>query len=204
MTVKLGAATKLVAAAVIAAAAVAAALHFAPRERTIEAAAPQRPQHASSIAAAPRGSLAELLATAMRLPLAGDGPAESVAKAPRPAAVALPVAAITAPQLLSAEENSLVGILDPTPGPHQSTLAAFREGLEDVGHDRGLVLRVIQRIHKDIGICDTGPWLGGMGHGTTSMRGFERRGTRAVGGDRGRPQPAAQTCGAGADRACLC
>jgi hypothetical protein len=63
-----------------------------------------------------------------------------------------------------------------------------------------LVLRVIQRIHKGIGICDTGSWLGGWGHGTTSMRGFERCGARAVGGNRSRPQPAAQTCGAGAHR----
>jgi putative ABC transport system substrate-binding protein len=50
-------------------------------------------------------------------------------------------AAITAPRLLRAQQkgNSLVGVLDPTSGPHQSTLAAFREGLEDAGYDRGLV-----------------------------------------------------------------
>ena len=66
-----------------------------------------------------------------------------------------------------------------------------------------LVSGVIQRIHERIGICDTGPWLRDGGHGTTSMRGFEHCRARAVGSDRGRPQPAAQTCGAGGHRACL-
>jgi hypothetical protein len=37
-----------------------------------------------------------------------------------------------------------------------------------------------------------------MGSWHNSMRGFERSGARAVGGDRGRLQPAAQTSGAGA------
>src|SRR5947209_20481983 len=40
--------------------------------------------------------------------------------------------------------------------------------------------------------------LGGGGHGTTGLCGIEHRGARAVGGDRGRPQPAAQTYRAGA------
>jgi putative ABC transport system substrate-binding protein len=45
-------------------------------------------------------------------------------------------AAIMAPRLVSAQQrgNSLVGVLDPTPGPHQSILAALREGLEDAGY----------------------------------------------------------------------
>jgi hypothetical protein len=41
------------------------------------------------------------------------------------------IAAITAPRLLRAQQkgNSLVGVLDPTSGPHQSTLAAFPRGV---------------------------------------------------------------------------
>ena len=50
-------------------------------------------------------------------------------------------AAIMAPRLVSAQQrgNSLVGVLDPTPGPHQSILAALREGLEDAGYGAGRV-----------------------------------------------------------------
>jgi putative tryptophan/tyrosine transport system substrate-binding protein len=50
-------------------------------------------------------------------------------------------AAITAPRSVSAQHrgSALVGVLDPTPGPHQSTLGSFREGLEDAGYGRGLV-----------------------------------------------------------------
>src|SRR5689334_5769983 len=44
---------------------------------------------------------------------------------------------------------------------------------------------------------------GDEGHGATGMCGIEQRGARAIGGDCGRPQPAAQTCGAGAHRARL-
>jgi DNA-binding transcriptional LysR family regulator len=66
-----------------------------------------------------------------------------------------------------------------------------------------LVLRVIQRIHNVVRTCDIGPWFGGISHGTTGMCGFERRGSRAVDGHRGRPQPAAQARRAGAHRACL-
>src|ERR1700722_1006857 len=76
-------------------------------------------------------------------------------------------------------------------------------GIAMMLHYSALVFRVIQRIHKRIGICDTGPWLRDGGHGTTSMRGFEHCRARAVGSDRGRPQPAAQTCGAGGHRARL-
>ena len=49
--------------------------------------------------------------------------------------------AMTAPHVLRAQQrgNSLIGILDATSGPHQSNLAAFREGLEDAGCARGLV-----------------------------------------------------------------
>jgi transposase len=43
----------------------------------------------------------------------------------------------------------------------------------------------------------------GWGHGTASMRDFEYRGARAAGGNRRRPQPAAQARRAGADCACL-
>ena len=53
-----------------------------------------------------------------------------------------------------------------------------------------LVLRVIQKIHSVVRMYDIGPWFGGWSHGATGMRGLERRGTRAVGGDHGRPQPA--------------
>ncbi len=57
-----------------------------------------------------------------------------------------------------------------------------------------------------MGYAILGSWLGGMGHGTTSIRDFERCGARAAGGDRGRPQSAAigrATCGAGGHRARL-
>jgi len=57
-------------------------------------------------------------------------------------------------------------------------------------HRRLLVLSVIQKIRNSIGVCYTGPSLGGMGHGPTSMRCFERCGARAVDGivaDRNRP-----------------
>src|SRR5690242_12476242 len=53
------------------------------------------------------------------------------------------------------------------------------------------------------GYAMLGHGLGDGGHGTTSMRGFEHCGARAVGSDRGRPQPATQTCGAGGHRARL-
>jgi hypothetical protein len=66
-----------------------------------------------------------------------------------------------------------------------------------------LVLRVIQRTHSIVRMWDIGPWFGGWSHGATGLRGFERRGTPAVGGDRGRPQPAAQARRAGAHRARL-
>src|SRR5215471_7335481 len=50
-------------------------------------------------------------------------------------------AAMAVPRLVSAQQvgTALVGVLDPTPDPLQSTLAALHEGLEDAGHDRGLV-----------------------------------------------------------------
>jgi putative ABC transport system substrate-binding protein len=50
-------------------------------------------------------------------------------------------AAITAPRLVSAQPrgNSLVGVLDPVPGPHQAILAAVHEGLEDAGYHAGQV-----------------------------------------------------------------
>src|SRR6516162_4677310 len=50
-------------------------------------------------------------------------------------------AAMAVPRLVSAQQvgSWLVGVLDPAPGPDQSTLAALREGLEDAGLDRGLV-----------------------------------------------------------------
>src|SRR5262245_18519560 len=49
-------------------------------------------------------------------------------------------------------------------------------------------------------MCNTGPWqLGDRGHGTAGMCGIERCGARAVGGNLGRPKPAAQTPRAGAD-----
>jgi putative tryptophan/tyrosine transport system substrate-binding protein len=50
-------------------------------------------------------------------------------------------AAITAPRLVSAQPrgNSLVGVLDPVPGPHQDILAAVHEGLEDAGYRAGQV-----------------------------------------------------------------
>src|SRR5438093_443995 len=35
-------------------------------------------------------------------------------------------------------------------------------------------------------MCDIGLWFGGWSHGTTGMCGFEPRGTRAIGDDRGR------------------
>jgi hypothetical protein len=60
----------------------------------------------------------------------------------------------------------LVGIFAPLLAPYDPMASDY---------DNVLVLRLIQRIHRRIGICDTGSWrLGGMGHGTTSMRGFER------------------------------
>ena len=37
-----------------------------------------------------------------------------------------------------------------------------------------LVHRVIQVIHKGIGICNIAPWLGDWGHGTTNLCGVER------------------------------
>jgi len=50
-------------------------------------------------------------------------------------------AAMAVPRLVSAQQvgTALVGVLDPTPDPLQSTLAALHEGLEDAGYDRGLV-----------------------------------------------------------------
>src|SRR5262244_2507454 len=43
-------------------------------------------------------------------------------------------------------------------------------------------------------MCDTGPVaLGDRGHGAAGMCGIERCGARAVGGNCGRPKPAAQT-----------
>jgi len=51
-------------------------------------------------------------------------------------------AAMIAPRLVSAQRRgtSRVGVLDPNPGPRQSTLAAIHEGLEDVGFSNfGLV-----------------------------------------------------------------
>jgi putative ABC transport system substrate-binding protein len=50
-------------------------------------------------------------------------------------------AAITAPRLVTAKPggNSLIGVLDPLPGPHQDTLAAVHEGLEDAGYRAGQV-----------------------------------------------------------------
>jgi hypothetical protein len=63
-----------------------------------------------------------------------------------------------------------------------------------------LMLCTIQRIHKGVRICDTGPLLRRSGDGATGMCGSQRCGARAVGGDRGRPQPAAQAHRAGAHR----
>jgi hypothetical protein len=96
---KLGSVAKLVGPAVIAAGAVAAVLNFGSLDQHSAAATSSPAQRPSAVAATPRGSLAELLANAIRSPLAGDAPAQPFAPPPREAAPAAPVpgAAATAP-----------------------------------------------------------------------------------------------------------
>src|SRR6266852_2496666 len=73
-----------------------------------------------------------------------------------------------------------------------------------LSRERFLVFRRIQKIHRSVGVCDTGimAW-GDGGHGSDGMRGCRRCGPPAAGIDRRRPQSAAEARRAGAHRARL-